>query len=70
MPRDVTITDEPNLSAATSFLHTTAGAATIAVQLASKRGIAKALQQQHAAFAAMDCFFQTPDVTAAAAGIK
>ena len=42
-PRDVTITDEPNLSAATSRIHTSAGAATIAVQLASKRDIAKAL---------------------------
>ena len=43
MPRDVTITDDPNVSAATSRIHTSAGAATIAVQLASKRDIAKAL---------------------------
>ena len=42
MPRDATITDERNLSAATSRIHTSAGAATIAVQLASKRDIAKA----------------------------
>ncbi|KAK2189197.1 hypothetical protein NP493_113g01069 [Ridgeia piscesae] len=44
MPRDVTITDERNLSTATSRIHTSAGAATIAVQLAPKSGIAKALQ--------------------------
>ena len=34
-------TNEPNLSAATSRVHTSAGAATIAVQLAWKRDIAK-----------------------------
>ena len=45
MPRDATITDEPNLSAATSRIHTSSGAATIAVQLASKRDIAKARGQ-------------------------
>ena len=44
MPRDVTITDERNFSTATSRIHTSAGAATIAVQLAPKSGIAKALQ--------------------------
>ncbi|KAK2191984.1 hypothetical protein NP493_41g02063 [Ridgeia piscesae] len=52
MPRDVTITDKPNLSAATSRIHTSAGAATIAVQLASKRDIAKALQGQPGEFGA------------------
>ena len=41
MPRVVTITDKPNLSAATSRIHTSASAATIAVQLAPKRSIAK-----------------------------
>ncbi|KAK2192885.1 hypothetical protein NP493_21g08003 [Ridgeia piscesae] len=61
MPYVVTITDEPHLSTTTSRIRPSAGAATIAVQLASKRGIAKALQQQHAAFAAMDCFFQIPE---------
>ena len=61
MPRDVTITDDPNLSAATSRIHTSAGAATIAVQLASKRDIAKALQGQSGEFGATrerECFFQ------------
>ena len=52
MPRDVTITDEPNLSAATSRIHTSAGAAMITVQLASKRDIAKALQGQPGEFGA------------------
>ncbi|KAK2174720.1 hypothetical protein NP493_757g00000 [Ridgeia piscesae] len=39
--RHVTITDEPSLFAVTSRIHISVGAATIAVQLASKRGIAK-----------------------------
>ena len=52
MPRVVTITDELNLSAATSRIHTPVDAATIAVQLASKRDIAKALQEQQAEFGA------------------
>ena len=43
-PRVVTITDEPSLFAVTSRIHTSAGAATIAVRLASKRDIAKAIQ--------------------------
>ncbi|KAK2176156.1 hypothetical protein NP493_678g00021 [Ridgeia piscesae] len=41
MPPVVTITDEPDISVATSHIHTSAAAAMIAVQLASKRGIAK-----------------------------
>ena len=52
MPRDVTITGEPNLSTANSRIHTSAGAAMIAVQLASKRDIAKALQGQPGEFGA------------------
>ncbi|KAK2174719.1 hypothetical protein NP493_757g00023 [Ridgeia piscesae] len=52
MPRVVTITDERNLSEATSHIHASAGAATIAIQLASKRDIAKALQGQQAEFGA------------------
>ena len=49
----VTMTDEPSLSAATSRIHTSAGAVTITVQLASKRDIAKALQGQQAEFGIM-----------------
>ena len=72
MPRDVTITDEPNLSAATSRIHTSAGAATIAVQLASKRDIAIALQGQPGEFGATRVLSntRTSDVTAATAGIS
>ncbi|KAK2167976.1 hypothetical protein NP493_1248g02059 [Ridgeia piscesae] len=73
MPRDVTITDEPNLSAATSRIHTSAGAATIAVQLASKRDIAKALQGQQGEFGATRVLLsnkRASDVTAATAGIS
>ncbi|KAK2189625.1 hypothetical protein NP493_101g08011 [Ridgeia piscesae] len=72
-PRDVTITDEPNLSAATSRIHTSAGAATIAVQLASKRDIAKALQGQPGEFGATRVLLsntRASDVTAATAGIS
>ena len=67
MPRVVTITvtDERNLSEATSRIHTSAGAATIAVQLAPKRGIAKgkALQvkDNRPYSAPRDCFFQIPE---------
>ena len=73
MPRVVTITDEPNLSAATSRIHTSAGAVTVAVQLASKRDIAKALQGQPDEFGATSVLLsntRVSDVTAAAAGIK
>jgi hypothetical protein len=73
MPRDVTITDEPNLSAATSRIHTSAGAATIAVQLASKRDIAKALQGQPGEFGATRVLLsntRASDVIAATAGIS
>ena len=71
MPRDVTITDEPNLSAATSRIHTSAGAATIAVQLASKRDIAKALQGQQAGFGAMLLSkTRASNVATTAAGMK
>ena len=72
MPRDVTITGEPNLSAATSRIQS-AGAATIAVQLASKRDIAKALQGQRGEFGATRVLLsntRTSDVTAATAGIS
>ena len=72
MPRDLTITVEPNLSAATSRIHTSAGAARIAVQLAaSKRDIAKALQGQPGEFGATRVFLsntRASDVTAATAG--
>ncbi|KAK2138982.1 hypothetical protein NP493_6855g00003 [Ridgeia piscesae] len=71
--RDVTITDEPNLSAATSRVHTSAGAATIAVQLPSKRDIAKALQGQPGEFGATRVLLsntRASDVTAATAGIS
>ena len=75
MTRVVTNTDEPNLSAATLHIHTSAGAATIAVQLAPKRDIAKALQGQQAEFGTMSMRLllsniRASDVTAAAAGIK
>ena len=73
MPRDVTTTDEPNLSAATSRIHTSAGAATIAVQLASKRDIAKALQGQPGEFGATRVLLsntRASDITAATAGIS
>ena len=73
MPRVVTITDERNLSEATSHIHASAGAATIAIQLASKRDIAKALQGQQAEFGARRLLLsntRASDVTAAAAGIK
>ena len=73
MPRDVTITDEPNLSAATSRIYTSAGAATIAVQLASKRDIVKALQGQPGEFGATRVLLsntRTSDVTAATTGIS
>ena len=73
MPRDVTITDEPNLSAATSRSHTSAGAATIAVQLASKRDITKALQGQPGEFGATRVLLsntRASDVIAATAGIS
>ena len=53
MPRVVTITDDLNLSAATSRIYASAGATTIAVQLASKRDIAKVIQGQQTEFAAM-----------------
>ncbi|KAK2151547.1 hypothetical protein NP493_2603g00002 [Ridgeia piscesae] len=64
---------EPNLSAATSRIHTSAGAATIAVQLASKRDIAKALQVQPGEFGATRVLLsntRASDVTAATAGIS
>ncbi|KAK2183733.1 hypothetical protein NP493_298g03041 [Ridgeia piscesae] len=70
MPRDVTITDERNLSAAISRIHTSAGAATIAVQLASPK---RYKQGQQAVFGAMRLLLsntRAPDVTAAAAGIS
>ena len=70
MPRDVTITDEPNLSAATSRIHTPAGAATIAVQLAPKSGIAKALQGQPGEFSVLLSNTRASDVIAATAGIS
>ena len=73
MPRDVTTTDEPNLSAATSRIHTSAGSATIAVQLASKRDIAKALQGQPSEFGATRALLsntRASDITAATAGIS
>ena len=73
MPRDVTITDEPNLSATTSRIHTSAGAATIAVQLASKRDIAIALQGQPGEFGATKVLLsntRASDVTTATAGIS
>ena len=73
MPRDVTITDEPNLSAANSRIHTSVGAATIAVQLAPKRDIAKALQGQPGEFGATTVLLsntRASDVTAATAGIS
>ncbi|KAK2166564.1 hypothetical protein NP493_1314g00030 [Ridgeia piscesae] len=73
IPRDVTITDETNLSAATSGIHTSAGAAKIAVQLASKRDIAKALQRQPGEFGATRVLLsntRASDVTAATAGIS
>ena len=72
MPRDVTITDKPDLSAATSRIHTSAGAATIAVHLASKRDIAIALQGQPGEFGATRVLSntRTSDVTAATAGIS
>ena len=73
MPHDVTITDEPNLSAASSRIHTSAGAATIAVQLASKRDIAKALKGQPGEFGATRVLLsntRASDVTAATAGIS
>ena len=73
MPRDVTITDEPNLSAATSRIHTSACAATIAVQLASKGDLAKALRGQPVEFGATSAFFsntRASDVIAATAGIS
>ena len=59
------------VSAVNSRLH--ASAATIAVQLASKRNITKALQGQQAEFGAMRLLLsntQASDVTAATAGIK
>ena len=71
MPRVVTITDDRNLSKATWHIHASAGAATIAIQLASKRDIAKAIQQTE--FGAMRLLLsntRASDVTAAAAGIK
>ena len=73
MPRDVTITDEPNLSAATSRIRTSAGAAMIAVQLASKRDIAKALQGQPGEFGPTRVLLsntRASDVIAATAGIS
>ena len=73
MPRDITITDEPNLLAATSRIHTSAGAATIAVQLASKRDIAKALRGQPGEFGATRVLLsntRASDVIAATAGIS
>ena len=73
MPHDVTITYEPNLSAATSRIHTSDGAATIAVQLASKRDIAKALQGQPGEFGATRVLLsntRASDVIAATAGIS
>ena len=73
IPRDVTITDEPNLSAATSRINTSAGAAAIAVQLASKRDIAKALQGQPGEFGGTRVLLsntRASDVTAATTGIS
>ena len=69
----ITVTDEPNLSAAVSRNYTSASAMTIAVQLASKRDIAKATQGQQAEFGARRLLLsntQASDVTAAAAGIS
>ena len=59
MPCVVTITDVRNLSEATSHIHASAGAATIVIQLASKRDIAKAIQGPNSAPG--DCFFQIPE---------
>ena len=72
MPRDATITDEPNLSAATSRIHTSSGAATIAVQLASKRDIAKARGQpdEFGATRVLLSNTRASDVIAATAGIS
>ena len=75
MPRVVMITEERAKSAAISRVHTSAGAPTIAVQLASKRDIAKALQGQgqQAVFGAMRLLLsntRASDVIASAAGIK
>ena len=64
IPRIVTITDEPNHSAATSRIHTSADAAMISkfIQLASKRGIAKTLQWQQVEFGAMTASFEYPSI--------
>jgi len=73
MPRVVTIIDERSLSAVTSRIHASASAATIALQLASKRYIAKALQGQQAEFGAMRLLLsntRASDVTAATAAIS
>ena len=59
--------------AATSRIHTSAGAATIVVQLASKRDIAKVLQGQSGEFGATRVLLSNTwasDVTAATAGIS
>ena len=58
MQRVVTITDEPTLSR----IHSHTDAATIAVQLASKCGIAKALQGQQFEFGAMTASFKYPSI--------
>ena len=60
MPCVVTITEERNLSEATLHIHASAGAATIDIQLASKRDIAKAIQGPNSAPG--DCFFQIPNI--------
>ena len=62
MPRVVPITDERSLYAVTSSVHACAGAATIAVQLASKRDIAKALQGQQVEFGAVTASFKYPGI--------
>ena len=58
MPRDVTITDEPNLSAATSRIYTSAGAVTIAVQLHRNATSLKRYKGNRANSPQRECFFQ------------
>jgi len=67
------ITEERSLSAVTLRIHASAGAATIAVQLASKRDIAKALQEQQVEFGTMRRLLsntRASDMTAATTDIK